>query len=136
MGPGFVVVADVLGEHRLQMSPRDRRAGGRGSPVGRSARTLGEGVRPRGGAPGFVMASMPIEASTASKLAVNLVSRSRMRNRNCRPASSRSDAKLRATWVTQGPLGLAVTPSRCTRRRSISIDEEHVEAPQRAWCRR
>jgi hypothetical protein len=30
-------------------------------------------------------------------------------------------AKLRATWVTHGPFGFAVTPSRCTTRRSTSI---------------
>jgi hypothetical protein len=40
------------------------------------------------------MISTPIEANTSSKLAVNLVSRSRMRNRKCRPASSRSVAEV------------------------------------------
>jgi hypothetical protein len=49
---------------------------------------------------------MPIEASTVSELAVNLVSRSRTRNRKWRPASSRAEAKLRATWAIQGPMGL------------------------------
>ena len=53
---------------------------------------------------------MPIEANTASKLAVNLVSRSRIRNRKRWPVSSRSAAKLRATWVTHAPFGLVVTP--------------------------
>ena len=38
-----------------------------------------------------------------------------------RPASWRSAQKLRATWVTQGPLGLVVTPRRWTTRRSTSI---------------
>jgi hypothetical protein len=40
------------------------------------------------------MLSMPIEVKTSSKLLVNLVSRSRMRNRKRRPASSRPAAKL------------------------------------------
>src|ERR1035437_7126699 len=50
----------------------------------------------RGERIGVRMVSTPIETNTSSKLAVNLVSRSRMRNRNRRPASSRSEAKLRA----------------------------------------
>ena len=45
----------------------------------------------------------------------------RMRNRTRRPASSSSAPELVATWVTQGPLGLAVAPSRCTTGRSTSI---------------
>jgi hypothetical protein len=44
-----------------------------------------------------------------------------MRNRNRRRASSRSAAKLRATWVTQAVVGLVVTPRRCTTRLSISM---------------
>jgi hypothetical protein len=67
------------------------------------------------------MVSTPIAAKTLSKLAVNLVSRSRMRNRTRWLASSSSAQKLRATWVIQGPLGLAVTPRRCTTRCSSSI---------------
>ena len=82
----------------------------------RSAKAFALGERT-----GVRMASMPIEANTASKLVVNLVSRSRMRNRNRRPASSRSEVKLRATWVTQAMAGLVVTPSRCTTRLSISM---------------
>src|ERR1019366_420888 len=45
----------------------------------------------------------------------------RMRNRKCRPASSRSAVKLRATWVTHGSLGLVVAPRTWTTRRSSSI---------------
>ena len=67
------------------------------------------------------MASMPMEASTASKLAVNLVSRSRMQNLKRRPVSSRSAQRLRVTWVTHRWLGLAVTPSTCTTRDPISM---------------
>ena len=67
------------------------------------------------------MTRAPIEAMTLSKRAVNLVSQSRTRDRTRRPLSSSSAQKLRATWVTQGPLGLALTPRRCTARRSTSI---------------
>ena len=43
------------------------------------------------------------------------------RNRNRRPASSRSVSRLRACWVSQAPVGWAVTPSRCTRRVACSM---------------
>ena len=59
---------------------------------------------------------MPIEVKTSSKLLVNLVSRSRMRNRKLRPASSTSEAKFLATWVTQALFGLVVAPRTCTTR--------------------
>src|SRR5674476_1411704 len=77
----------------------------------------------RGERIGVRMVSTPIEADTSSKLAVNLVSRSQMRNLNLRPASSRSEAKLRATWVTHGPFGLVVTP------RTLSLI--HISEPTR-----
>jgi hypothetical protein len=38
-----------------------------------------------------------------------------------RPRSSRTSSRLRACWVTQRPLGLAVTPARRTRRVSNSM---------------
>jgi len=55
------------------------------------------------------MVSVPIETNTLSKLAVKLVSRSRIRNRTRLWVCSSSAQKLRATWVAQGSLGLAVT---------------------------
>ncbi len=58
---------------------------------------------------------------TASNAAVNLASRSRMRNRKRLPASSRSMTRLRACWVSQGPVGWAVTPRMCTRRVACSM---------------
>ena len=64
---------------------------------------------------------MPIEANTSSKLLVQLVSRSRMQNRKRRPASSRSEAKLRAICVTRGPFGLVVAPRTCTTRLYTSM---------------
>jgi hypothetical protein len=62
------------------------------------------------------MVSVPTEVKTASKEATNLASRSRMRNRKRLPLSSSAAVKLRATWVAHAPLGLAVTPRRCTTR--------------------
>jgi hypothetical protein len=43
--------------------------------------------------------------NTASKLAVNLESRSRMRKRNEVIRSPRSMARLRAAWATHCPVG-------------------------------
>ena len=75
----------------------------------------------RGEQIGVRMVSTPMEVNTSSKVAVNLVSRSRMRNRNRRPASSRSEAKLRATCVIHGPFGLVVAPRTCTTRLCTSM---------------
>ena len=75
----------------------------------------------RGARTGVLMIRMSMAANTASKAAVNLLSRSRIRNRNRRSASSRSMSRLRACWVTQAPVGWAVTPRMCTRRLACSM---------------
>jgi hypothetical protein len=59
----------------------------------------------RGDRRGVLITSMPSEANTSSKLAVNFASRSRIKNRNDRACSVRSPARLRATWVTNEPVG-------------------------------
>jgi len=64
---------------------------------------------------------MSTAVKTASKAALNLASRSRMRNRKPRLASSRSMSRLRAYWVSQAPVGWAVTPRMCTRRVACSM---------------
>ena len=66
------------------------------------------------------MVSMPMEASTVSKLAVNLVSRSRMRNRKLAGVFE-IGGEVPGHLGDPGTVGLAVTPSRCTRLRSVSI---------------
>jgi len=43
-------------------------------------------------------------------------------NRTWRPRSPKVSSRLRACWVTQLPLGLAVTPASCTRRVSSSMN--------------
>ena len=54
-----------------------------------------------------------------------------MRKRKWRPASSRSDAKLRATWVTQGPMGLVGGDAEQVHPAPVDLDhEKHGEAPQ------
>ena len=52
----------------------------------------------------------------SSKARVNLLSRSRIRNRTTGASSASATAWLRACWATHAPVGLAVTPARCTRR--------------------
>ena len=46
-----------------------------------------------------LITSIPSQANTSSKLAVNFASRSRIKKRNDRACSPRSPARLRATWV-------------------------------------
>ena len=41
-----------------------------------------------------------------------------------RPASSRSMSRLRACWVSQAPVGWAVTPRMCTRRVACSMTKK------------
>jgi hypothetical protein len=62
------------------------------------------------------MTLVPSAAKTASKEAVNLVSRSRMRNLTASACSARSIERLRACWVTQLATGLVVMPGIRTRR--------------------
>ena len=77
------------------------------------------------------MTVTPMEVNTASKAAVNFASRSRIRCVNRQPASCRSTARPRASWMAQSAVGDWVTPSRCTRRVPVLYDEGDVGAPQR-----
>ena len=70
----------------------------------------------RGARTGVGKIRMPSEAKTASKAALNCVSRSRTRNLHCWMRSARSMSRLRACWVTRCPVGLAVIPRTWTRR--------------------
>ena len=62
------------------------------------------------------MILVPSAAKTASKEAVNLASRSRMRNVTAFAWSASSIERLRACWVTHAATGLAVMPAIRTRR--------------------
>jgi hypothetical protein len=64
------------------------------------------------------MTMTPSAAKRASKEAVNLVSRSRMRNLTGFARSASSIERFRACWVTQLATGLVVTPAIRTRRLS------------------
>jgi hypothetical protein len=61
------------------------------------------------------------ERTTSSKLRVNLLSRSRMRNRGRTSSSSSPISRLRPCWVTHGPSGLVVIPASQTRRVANSM---------------
>jgi hypothetical protein len=66
-------VADVVGQHHFEMSPGDDEEVV--EAISRTVRTNGSAKAfARGDATGVRIASMPTEASTASKLAVNCVS--------------------------------------------------------------
>ena len=101
-----VVVADVLAKDPFEMTMAKNEA-----PV--------EAFGPDGSHPalrvgdrtGVRIVSVPIEANTSSKLAVNFVSLSRMRNLKDRLRSTKSSARLRATCVTNASVGWSVTPS-------------------------
>ncbi|EXU62515.1 hypothetical protein Z951_41080 [Streptomyces sp. PRh5] len=67
------------------------------------------------------MTAVPFPAKMALTAAVNLLSRSRMRNRKRPALSSRSMSRLRASWVTHAPVGWAVTPRTWTRLVAISM---------------
>jgi hypothetical protein len=67
------------------------------------------------------MIPTPSEAKIASKVPVNLASRSRIKNRNRVMWSPRSISRLRAAWLVQAAVGCSVTPRICTLRVRISI---------------
>jgi hypothetical protein len=58
---------------------------------------------------GVFTVRMPSLRKTSSKGPLYLLSRSRIRTRV--PASEKSGPRLRACWVTQAPVGLAVQPA-------------------------
>jgi hypothetical protein len=64
---------------------------------------------------------MPSLKNTLSNTVVYLVSRSRIRNRNCPARSPKSSIRLRACCATHCPFGWVVTPRMCTLRVPTSI---------------
>jgi len=76
------------------------------------------------------MVSTPMEANTSSKLAVNLVSRSRMRNRSRRPASSEVGGEVASHLCDPWTVRLVVAPRTCTTPALRFDDEQHVVAPK------
>src|SRR5207253_2561003 len=100
---------------------RTDRAGAVDAKVKGGARLRGFkiSVRVCGARIGVWMILVPSLRKISSNEAVNLLSRSWIRNliRSNTPVKLR----LRACWVTQAPVGLAVQPARWTRRLSSSM---------------
>ena len=67
--------------------------------------------------------SIPSAANTASNPAVNLVSRSRIRNRNLPRSSPTAISRFRACWATRAPTGCAVTSSTWT---CVRLPDPHL----------
>src|SRR5207249_11599997 len=112
--PLGVVVVDVDAEHTLEVAvvedqqPVERHSE-RTVLTKRSAIAFAFGART-----GVFTVRMPSLRKTSSKERLYLLSRSRIRKRT--PCCEKSRPRLRAGWVTQGPLGLHVQPASQTRR--------------------
>ena len=118
--PVGVVVIGVLAGDEPQMAFTSDQHPVQAFAAGAADPAFGDRVR-RGACTGVLMMRTPTAANTASKAAVNLASRSRMRNLRVAAGSPGSISRLRACWVTHGPVGLAVMPARCTRRVPCSM---------------
>jgi len=76
----------------------------------------------------MILVSMAVK--TVSKAAVNLLSRSRRRNRRCLWASSRSMSRLRASWVKPGSGRMSGDAEDVDAAGGVLDDEERVEPVQ------
>ena len=104
-----VVMIDIHGQERLQLTPVEDQHPVETLAADRADEALGEGVGPW--APtGVRMIRIRSDRNTSSKLVVNLVSRSRTKNRTGRARSASIMVRLRACWTTHEPVGLNVTP--------------------------
>src|SRR5450756_1709319 len=104
-----VVVINELAEDRFELRAMEHK-----HRVEHSRRAVPTNNSPNAFAPGDRMGVRMIRApsarNTSSKLAVNLVSRSRIKNFVGRARSARTKLRLRACWVTHSPAGLVVMP--------------------------
>ena len=76
------------------------------------------------------MTRMSAALNTASKAAVNLASRSRIKNRNWAAYWPRSMSRLRACWVTQAPGGMSGDAGDVHAAAAVLDHNENVEAAQ------
>jgi len=117
------------GQHHARGGRRCRSGSGpgtRSAPCARSAQAVAPGERGQ-----IFNTSTPAAANTASNPVLNVVSRSRIRNRNRRSVRpSRPIARLRARPVTHPPPGCAVIPASCTVRRSTSMTNTTQSLPR------
>jgi hypothetical protein len=95
-------------------------------PIQRSAIALARGARI-----GVPMMRVSAPAKIVSKVAVNLLSRSRIKNRNWAPRSSRLMSRLRACWATQAPGGAGGDPDDVHASADVLDHDEDVEAAQK-----
>jgi hypothetical protein len=91
---------------------------------------LGVGVGLRRAPGGLRNTAMPASANTASKLAMNFVSRSRTKNRNPSARSPITRMRLRACWVTHSPGRVPRNSKDMNASRADFNDEEHVDPTQ------
>jgi hypothetical protein len=98
----------------------------RGVRTQRSANALAFGA-----CTGVVMICAPSEANTSSKARVNLLSRSRIRNRGVVVSSGRSIKNSRARWTIHGPFGWPVTPAMRTCRVPSSMKNSRYSVVSR-----
>lgn len=116
----LVIVSNVLGQHLLEMTVSEDEGRSRHSwrtvPTNRSANAFAPADRT-----GVLMTLMPSVRRTSSKLDVNFVSLSRMRNLAGRDRPVMSKVRMRACWVVHSRTGLAVMPLKWTRRVSSSM---------------
>ena len=109
MRPVLVVV-------QRQVAERAGGGGGRGSAAGRGTRggrlptQRSACARAFGARAGALITLIPSERKTSSRSRVNLLSRSRIRNRGSTPSSASCISRLRACWVTQRPVRVRRDP--------------------------
>jgi hypothetical protein len=112
---------DVVGKDCFEVMAAEESIRSRDSrrmvPMTRSQMALVLGART-----GVVMTLVDSAAKTASNEAVNLVSRSRIKNLTVRAWLANSMEWLRACWVTQLVTGLHVMPAIRTRRVSCGMN--------------
>jgi hypothetical protein len=130
----FVVVRHIARQHHLQLTPAEDQHPIQHLTTNRAHPPFRERVRPRART-GVRRIWTPSEPKTASKLSVNLASRSRMRNLNCPTRSPRSMSRLRACCATHHPVGFDITPRMWTWRLATSSATARTGAGA-APCRR
>jgi hypothetical protein len=102
--PVSVVVLDELTEYHGEVARSGDQQVIEAFAAQGADEAFGDRIRPRCPT-GVRMMAMSAPAKTASKAAVNLLSRSRITNRNWAAWSPRSISKLRACWLTEALVG-------------------------------
>jgi len=114
-------------------APARRSASGQWPPSRRCAPSARHRRSPAAGRTGVLTTRVPFPAETSSNAAVNLLSRSRIKNLNRPARSPTSITRFRVCWVVQAPAGCSVTPRMCTARVWMWFWPELVAAT--SWLR-